>query len=174
MSKKVRKESAVAGAVATVAAAAAAKTSNFSHPVRFAVGILDCMASFTEALGTTLGEVQVEFFWNRIPHTASNSNELAHRECYNDIGFHRVSFSSTDKPSYPHVKDSNSGRAEIGDSSDDSFQSFRNGATERRFGGDNIEDDNISRDSNAKWPVHDQYQRDQFAWVAVIQQRGEQ
>ena len=55
-----------------------------------------------------VGVLEVEFFWNRIPHTASNSNELAHLECYNDIGFHLVSFSSTDQPSYPHVKNSNS------------------------------------------------------------------
>merc|ERR1712135_126004 len=45
--------------------------------------------------------------------------------------------------------DPNSSRAGTGGPPDGTFQNVKTGATERRFGGGNIEDENISRDSNA-------------------------
>merc|ERR1712157_664197 len=50
----------------------------------------------------------------------------------------------------PHAKDPKSGRAGTGGPPDGTFKNLKTGATERRTNGGNIQDENISRDSNVK------------------------
>merc|ERR1712006_34794 len=49
----------------------------------------------------------------------------------------------------PHAKDPASRRAGTGGPPDGQFKNLKTRATERRFNGGNIEDENISRDTNA-------------------------
>merc|ERR1711861_73016 len=49
----------------------------------------------------------------------------------------------------PHAKDPSSRRAGTGGPPDGQFKNLKTGATERRFNGGNIEDENISKDTNA-------------------------
>ena len=50
----------------------------------------------------------------------------------------------------PYAKDPNSGRAGTGGPPDGTFTNLATGATEKRFGGGNIKDENISKDTNKK------------------------
>merc|ERR1712157_212674 len=49
----------------------------------------------------------------------------------------------------PHAKDPNSRRAGTGSPPDGTFTNLKTGGTERRSNGGNIQDENISRDTNA-------------------------
>merc|ERR550532_3444641 len=49
----------------------------------------------------------------------------------------------------PHAKDAKSRRAGTGGPPDGTFKNLKTGGTEKRFGGGNIQDENISRDTNA-------------------------
>merc|ERR1712136_101868 len=109
---------------------------------------LDGMANPTAVLDTWVGQIEVELFLDRVPRTASNFIDLAKSGYYNGIHFHRVIPGFMDQFGCPHAKDPNSSRAGTGGPPDGTFQNVKTGATERRFGGGNIEDENISRDSN--------------------------
>merc|ERR1712151_429524 len=50
----------------------------------------------------------------------------------------------------PHAKGPNSRRAGTGGPPDGNFKNLKTGGTERRANGGNIQDENISRDTNAK------------------------
>merc|ERR1712224_1020432 len=49
----------------------------------------------------------------------------------------------------PYAKDAKSSRAGTGGPPDGTFKNLKTGATEKRTGGGNIQDENISRDTNA-------------------------
>merc|ERR1712066_14456 len=68
---------------------------------------------------------------------------------YNGIHFHRVIPDFMDQFGCPNAKDPNSSRAGTGGPPDGTFKNLKTGGTERRSGGGNIQDENISRDTNA-------------------------
>merc|ERR1712107_800833 len=68
---------------------------------------------------------------------------------YNGIHFHRVIPGFMDQFGCPHAKDPNSRRAGTGNPPNGSFKNLKTGATEQRFNGGCIKDENISRDTNA-------------------------
>merc|ERR1712228_448796 len=67
---------------------------------------------------------------------------------YNGIHFHRVIPGFMNQFGCPHAKDPKSRRAGTGGPEDGTFKNLSTGATEKRFGGGNIKDENISKDSN--------------------------
>merc|ERR1711918_223693 len=99
-------------------------------------------------LDTTMGQIEVEVFLDRVPITASNFIDLAKTGFYNGIHFHRVIPGFMDQFGCPHAKDPNSRRAGTGGPPDGEFTNLKTGAMEKRFNGGNIMDENISRDSN--------------------------
>merc|ERR1711939_683945 len=100
-------------------------------------------------MDTTMGIIKVELFLDRVPRTASNFIDLARTGFYNGIHFHRVIPGFMDQFGCPHAKDPSSRRAGTGGPPDGQFKNLKTGATERRFNGGNIKDENISRDTNA-------------------------
>jgi len=98
---------------------------------------------------TTMGSVKVELFLDRVPITASNFINLAETGFYNGIHFHRVIPGFMDQFGCPHAKDPNSSRAGTGGPPGGTFENKKTGATETRDKDGNIQDENISRDSNA-------------------------
>merc|ERR1712194_951298 len=80
---------------------------------------------------------------------ASNFIDLAQSGFYNGIHFHRVIPGFMDQFGCPNAKDPKSSRAGTGGPPDGTFKNLVSGATERRTGGGNIQDENISKDSNA-------------------------
>ena len=106
-------------------------------------------ANPTAVLFTTMGKMELELFLDRVPRTASNFIDLAKSGYFHGIHFHRVVPGCMDQLGCPHAKDPNSSMAGTGSPLDGTFQNLKTGSTERRFGGGNIEDENISRDSNA-------------------------
>merc|ERR1711920_874181 len=97
----------------------------------------------------TMGTFKAEIYLDRVPITASNFIDLAQTGFYNGIHFHRVIPGFMDQFGCPHAKDPNSRRAGTGGPPDGTFKNLKTGVTERRFNGGNIEDENISRDTNA-------------------------
>merc|ERR1712039_774990 len=91
----------------------------------------------------------VEVFLDRVPITASNFIDLCESGFYNGLHFHRVIPGFMDQFGCPHSKDPKSRRAGTGGPPDGTFKNLKTGATEKRFGGGNIKDENISRDTNA-------------------------
>merc|ERR1719446_2020261 len=96
-----------------------------------------------------MGNFVAEIYLDRVPITASNFIDLAKSGFYNGVHFHRVIPGFMDQFGCPHAKDPNSRRAGTGGPADGQFKNLKTGATERRFNGGNIEDENISRDTNA-------------------------
>ena len=107
------------------------------------------MANPVVTMDTTMGVIKVELFLDRVPITASNFIDLAESGFYNGIHFHRVIPGFMDQFGCPNAKDPNSNRAGTGGPSDGTFKNLKTGADERRSNGGNIQDENISRDSNA-------------------------
>ena len=68
---------------------------------------------------------------------------------YEGVHFHRVIPGFMNQFGCPHAKDPKSSRAGTGGPPDGTFKNLGNGATEKRSNGGNIEDENISKDSNA-------------------------
>merc|ERR1739849_69709 len=85
---------------------------------------------------------------DRVPITASNFIDLAQSGFYNGIHFHRVIPGFMDQFGCPNAKDPKSRRAGTGGPPDGEFKNLVTGKMERRFNGGNIEDENISKDSN--------------------------
>merc|ERR1712194_561534 len=100
-------------------------------------------------MGTTEGVIVAELFLDRVPITASNFIDLAKTGFYDGVHFHRVIPGFMDQFGCPNAKDPNSRRAGTGGPEDGTFTNLKNGATERRSNGGNIQDENISRDTNA-------------------------
>jgi len=100
-------------------------------------------------LSTSLGDIKVELFLDRVPRTASNFIDLAQSGFYEGVHFHRVIPGFMNQFGCPHAKDPKSSRAGTGGPPDGSFKNLGTGATEKRSNGGNIEDENISKDSNA-------------------------
>eukprot|EP00450_Noctiluca_scintillans_P005177 CAMPEP_0194483924 /NCGR_PEP_ID=MMETSP0253-20130528/5419_1 /TAXON_ID=2966 /ORGANISM="Noctiluca scintillans" /LENGTH=186 /DNA_ID=CAMNT_0039323655 /DNA_START=63 /DNA_END=623 /DNA_ORIENTATION=- len=107
------------------------------------------MSNPVAVLDTTMGVIEVELFLDRVPRTVSSFIDLSKSGFYNGIHFHRVIPGFMDQFGCPHAKDPSSSRAGTGGPEDGSFTNLATGATEQRFGGGKIEDENISRDTNA-------------------------
>merc|ERR1719396_323354 len=97
---------------------------------------------------TSMGTIKAEIYLDRVPRTASNFIDLCKTGFYNGIHFHRVIPGFMDQFGCPHAKDPNSRRAGTGNPPDGSFKNLKTGATESRFNGGCIKDENISRDTN--------------------------
>merc|ERR1712194_831802 len=80
---------------------------------------------------------------------ASNFIDLAQTGFYNGVHFHRVIPGFMNQFGCPYAKDAKSRRAGTGGPPDGTFKNLKTGATEKRFNGGNIMDENISKDSNA-------------------------
>merc|ERR1711924_310564 len=89
-----------------------------------------------------------EIYLDRVPITASNFIDLCQSGFYEGIHFHRVIPGFMNQFGCPNAKDPKSARAGTGGPPDGSFKNLKTGGTERRSGGGNIKDENISRDSN--------------------------
>jgi cyclophilin family peptidyl-prolyl cis-trans isomerase len=99
-------------------------------------------------LSTSMGDIKVELFLDRVPRTASNFIDLAQSGFYEGVHFHRVIPGFMNQFGCPHAKDPKSSRAGTGGPPDGTFKNLGTGATEKRSNGGNIEDENISKDSN--------------------------
>jgi cyclophilin family peptidyl-prolyl cis-trans isomerase len=106
------------------------------------------MSNPIATMDTSMGQIKVEIFLDRVPRTASNFIDLAQAGFYNGLHFHRVIPGFMDQFGCPHSKDPKSRQAGTGGPPDGTFKNLKTGATEKRFSGGNIMDENISRDSN--------------------------
>merc|ERR1719261_1563847 len=98
---------------------------------------------------TTMGIFTAEIYLDRVPRTASNFIDLAVDGFYNGIHFHRVIPGFMNQFGCPNAKDPKARNAGQGGPPDGSFKNLVTGATETRKNGGNIEDENISKDTNA-------------------------
>merc|ERR1712137_307883 len=110
--------------------------------------VLVAMANPIAVMDTTMGIIKAEIYLDRVPLTASNFIDLAQTGFYNGIHFHRVIPGFMDQFGCPHAKDPNSRAAGTGGPPDGTFKNLKTGAMEQRKNGGNIQDENISRDSN--------------------------
>ena len=74
------------------------------------------MSNPTATLQTSLGDVEVEFFSDKMPITAGNFIELAKSGFYDGLHFHRVIDGFMIQFGCPHSRDPNSPRAGTGES----------------------------------------------------------
>merc|ERR1712228_433335 len=91
---------------------------------------------------------KAEIFLDRVPITASNFIDLCKTGFYEGIHFHRVIPNFMAQFGCPNAKDPKSRRAGTGGPPDGEFTNLKTGGKEKRTGGGNIQDENISRDSN--------------------------
>merc|ERR1712176_1544902 len=91
---------------------------------------------------------KAEIFLDRVPITASNFIDLCQTGFYDGIHFHRVIPGFMDQFGCPYAKDPKSPRSGTGGPPDGQFKNLATGAMEKRSNGGNIEDENISKDSN--------------------------
>jgi len=110
----------------------------------FALSIGNPIAKFE----TSKGSFSAELFLDRVPRTASNFIDLANTGYYNGLHFHRVIPGFMNQFGCPHSKDPKSTRSGTGGPPDGTFQNIITGKSETRTGGGNIQDENISKDSN--------------------------
>merc|ERR1711865_133788 len=89
---------------------------------------------------TTEGKFEAEILLDKVPITASSFIDLCKTGFYEGVHFHRV---------IPGFMDPNSRRAGTGGPPDGTFTNLKTGVTERRSNGGNIQDECISRDTNA-------------------------
>ena len=68
---------------------------------------------------------------------------------YEGVHFHRVIPGFMNQFGCPHAKDPKSPRAGTGGPEDGTFKNLKTGETETRSNGGNIQDENISKDTNA-------------------------
>merc|ERR1712048_1222731 len=95
------------------------------------------------------GKFTAEIYLDRVPISASNFIDLCKTGFYNGIHFHRVIPGFMNQFGCPYAKDPSSRRAGTGGPPDGEFTNLKTGGKEKRFGGGNIKDENISRDTNA-------------------------
>src|SRR5947209_11772273 len=74
------------------------------------------MANPTAVLSTSLGDITIELFKDKMPVTAGNFIELAKSGFYDGLHFHRVIDNFMVQFGCPHSKDPQSPRAGTGDS----------------------------------------------------------
>jgi cyclophilin family peptidyl-prolyl cis-trans isomerase len=74
------------------------------------------MANPTATLSTSMGDIKVELFTDKMPITAGNFVKLAQSGFYDGLHFHRVIDNFMVQFGCPHSKDPNSPRAGTGDS----------------------------------------------------------
>merc|ERR1719181_2431221 len=103
------------------------------------------VANPTATFSTSMGTFTAEIYLDRVPRTASNFIDLVKSGFYNGLHFHRVIDGFMDQFGCPHSRDPHSSAAGTGGPPDGTFLNLGTGATERRTGGGNIEDENISR-----------------------------
>jgi cyclophilin family peptidyl-prolyl cis-trans isomerase len=72
------------------------------------------MANPTATLKTSLGDIEIELFVDKMPNTAGNFIKLAKEGFYNGLHFHRVINNFMIQFGCPHSKDANSSRAGTG------------------------------------------------------------
>ena len=97
---------------------------------------------------TTMGSFTAEIYLDRVPRTASNFIDLVKTGFYTGLHFHRVIPGFMDQFGCPYSKNPKSRRAGTGGPADGTFTNLQTGETETRTNGGNIQDENISRDSN--------------------------
>merc|ERR1712228_703426 len=95
------------------------------------------------------GSFKAEIYLDRVPRTASNFIDLCKTGFYNGIHFHRVIPGFMDQFGCPYAKDPKSSRAGTGGPEDGTYKNAWTGEEYKRFGGGNIKDENISKDTNA-------------------------
>jgi cyclophilin family peptidyl-prolyl cis-trans isomerase len=76
------------------------------------------MANPTATLSTSLGDVEIELFTDKMPITAGNFIKLAKAGFYDGLHFHRVIGSFMIQFGCPHSRDPNSPRAGTGNAPD--------------------------------------------------------
>jgi cyclophilin family peptidyl-prolyl cis-trans isomerase len=74
------------------------------------------MANPTAQLKTSLGDIEVELFVDKMPNTAGNFIKLAKEGFYDGLHFHRVINNFMIQFGCPHSRDPNSARAGTGNS----------------------------------------------------------
>merc|ERR1719316_829858 len=99
-------------------------------------------------MNTTMGTMKAELYLDRVPITASNFIDLARTGFYNGIHFHCVIPGFMDQFGCPNARTPHARNAGTGGPPDGTFTNLKTGGTERRSNGGNIQDENISRDSN--------------------------
>jgi cyclophilin family peptidyl-prolyl cis-trans isomerase len=107
------------------------------------------MANPTATFETTMGNFKAEIYLDKVPITASNFIDLCNTGFYNGIHFHRVIPNFMDQFGCPFARNAKATNAGTGGPDDGTFKNLKTGATEKRFNGGNIMDENISRDTNA-------------------------
>ncbi|CAK0896155.1 unnamed protein product [Prorocentrum cordatum] len=103
----------------------------------------------TAVFDTTMGSFEAEIYLDRVPITASNFIDLCQKGFYDGIHFHRVIPGFMNQFGCPHAKDPKSSRAGTGGPENGTYKNLKTGATEKRFNGGCIKDENISKDTNA-------------------------
>merc|ERR1712087_750848 len=103
----------------------------------------------TATFDTSMGTFKAEIYLDRVPITASNFIDLCKSGFYDGVHFHRVIPGFMNQFGCPHARDPKSNRSGTGGPKDGTFKNLKTGGTERRSGGGNIKDENISKDSNA-------------------------
>eukprot|EP00811_Abedinium_folium_P009963 NODE_19214_length_854_cov_3.828061.p1 GENE.NODE_19214_length_854_cov_3.828061~~NODE_19214_length_854_cov_3.828061.p1 ORF type:complete len:190 (+),score=19.09 NODE_19214_length_854_cov_3.828061:136-705(+) len=107
------------------------------------------MANPVAMFDTSMGRFRAEIYLDRVPITASNFIDLARTGFYDRIHFHRVIPNFMDQFGCPRARNPNAPNAGTGGPADGTFKNLVTGATERRTRGGNIQDEFISRDTNA-------------------------
>jgi len=80
------------------------------------------MANPTATLSTSLGDVEIELFTDKMPLTAGNFIKLAKAGFYDGLHFHRVINNFMIQFGCPHSRDANSPRAGTGNGPDGTIQ----------------------------------------------------
>merc|ERR1740133_813052 len=96
-----------------------------------------------------MGTYKAEVYLDRVPITASNFIDLAQTGNIQGQHFHRVIPGFMNQFGCPNAKDPKSRAAGTGGPPDGTFKNLKTGAMEKRSNGGNIQDENISRDTNA-------------------------
>mmetsp|Transcript_6357 Transcript_6357/g.13123 ORF Transcript_6357/g.13123 Transcript_6357/m.13123 type:complete len:218 (+) Transcript_6357:30-683(+) len=102
---------------------------------------------------TTEGIFTAEIFLDRVPRTASNFIDLSRTGFYDGIHFHRVIPGFMNQFGCPNAKDPKARNAGQGGPPDGTFKNLATGKVEKRSNGGNIEDENISKDTNAPFTL---------------------
>merc|ERR1719164_455481 len=99
-------------------------------------------------MSTSMGNIVVEVYLDRVPITASNFIDLCQTGFYNGVHFHRVIPGFMDQFGCPYAKDPKSRRAGTGGPPDGQFKNLKTGGMESRSNGGNIKDEFAAKFSN--------------------------
>jgi len=109
---------------------------------------MSAVANPVARFDTTMGIFFAEIYLDRVPRTASNFIDLAQQNFYDGLHFHRVIPGFMNQFGCPFSKDPKSSLSGTGWPKDGTFSNLATGVTETRKNGGNIQDENISKDSN--------------------------